>query len=233
MALPPTLNRSLQMTATLTVSELYSEGKSAANDPEEWPLARISERMDGRACKLCRSVHGMTLEVGSPEYREWRKPSHVGCRRVCVYINKAEKRTATFQRPDAMLIERHGHYHIRPKRHAALRVPAEPAGRHFILRNVRNAAGEVERRLDWAPWWDGIPQWKKDLVLEARASNEDAVLKRALGLLGLVDLTDPATMRSAVLLGLKARIEGWIDTAPPKRPYMDYDLAAGGGGGGG
>ncbi len=68
MALPKPLNKSLKATATVAVAELFSEGKAAANDPENWPFAEISEVLDGRTCPLCAAVDGKVLRVGKRRF---------------------------------------------------------------------------------------------------------------------------------------------------------------------
>lgn len=212
MALPPTLNRALAATASIVTTELFNEGKSAANSPSEYPFARINENLDGRQCALCGRVHGMILKVGTKEYAEWRQPSHIGCRRVLSYISKDVQGTeATFERPDAELIRKHGHYHVDPGKHAEYRVPAEPAGRNFIVRRVKDpTTGEVKTVLDWAPWWEQVPQWKRELVLQARGTRDGAKLTPLLEQLGITNTQDPEQLRQATLLGLKDRVEGWI-----------------------
>ncbi|HEU4753745.1 MAG TPA: hypothetical protein VFU47_11615, partial [Armatimonadota bacterium] len=212
MALPAHLNQALEATAALTVAELYNEGKSAANNPEEWPLAQISERLDGRTCPLCRAVDGKILKVGSPEYRQWRQPSHINCRRVMVYIHRDEQGAKPdFREPDAELIRKHGHYHLRPDRHAELRIPAEPAGRHVIVRRVRNLeTGEISTRLDWAPWHEQHSEATRKLIVKARGTADPAELERILAELGVTNFNDPEQLRRVVLLGLRDRVEGWI-----------------------
>ncbi|HEY3283078.1 MAG TPA: hypothetical protein VGN26_12465 [Armatimonadota bacterium] len=213
MALSNQQERGIQATASLSITELYAEGRDSATDREEWPHAQIVERLDGRTCELCGAVDGMVLEVGSPEYSEWRGPSHINCRRVMALISKDEPDvTPDFERPSQTLIERHGHYHINPRAHAELRMPAEPAGRHIIARRIRNLeTGRTRMALDWAPWWDGVPQSTKELVLRARYTEDAAELGGLLERLGLTNLDDPEQLRRACLLGLRDRVEGWVD----------------------
>ncbi|MFN3652216.1 MAG: hypothetical protein ACK47B_21775 [Armatimonadota bacterium] len=211
-SLPPTLERSLSATATLAYAELFNEGKSAANDPEAYPLAQISELLDGRTCALCAAVDGKILDVSTPEYREWRQPSHINCRRTLAYIPKGEAGTEPdFVRPDAKLIKKHGHYHLDPEKHAEFRIPAEPAGRHLIVRRVKHPeTGELGTRIDYAPWWEQVPQWKRDLVLKARATPDGDDFQAILSQLGLQDLKQAETLHQATLLGLRDRVEGFL-----------------------
>jgi len=214
--LPAGLQRSLTATAAVSITELYNEGKSAANDPEEWPLVVISEVLDGNTCKLCAAVDGKILRVGTPEYREWRQPSHIGCRRILTYIHRDEQGAeADFERPDPELIRKHGHFHVQPKQHAKYRIPAEPAGRHVVVRRVRHeASGEIRTRLDWAPWWDQVPQREKQLVLRARVTADPEKLKALLARLGITDPAQPDQFQRVVRLGLRDRLEGWVTLSP-------------------
>lgn len=213
MALPRTVDQSVQATASLSYTELFNEGAASANNATDWPHAQCIESMDSRICPLCAQVNGMVVAVDSPEYAEWRQPSHINCRRRWGFIAAEEHAKVTFQRPSQELIDQHGHYQIRPRRYAELRVPAEPAGRHFILRRVKSlSTGQVKTVLDWAPWWQQVPEAERALVLRARAT-ESAQEFRAL--LMALDCRDPwhnaEDFRRAVLLGLRDRVEGAVD----------------------
>ena len=212
MALPESLNRTVAATAALTTTELFNEGQSAAADPKAWPFARIDESLDGRHCPLCAAVHGKVMAVTSPEYAQWRQPSHINCRRVLHYINaEAQGTKVTFKEPKAELIRKHGHYHLDPKRHAEFRFPATPAGRHFIVRRVKHLeTDESAIRIDWAPWWQQVPQWKRALALQARGTFDAAELEQLLERLGITNFNDPQQRREVMLLGLADRVEGWI-----------------------
>lgn len=213
--LPVTLNRSLKATATLVVTQLTNAGAESAVDASEWPYARISEQLDGRTCPLCAALNGLVVAVDSPEYRRYRDPSHIGCRRLMTRIHRdAAGAKVTFFEPDGELIKRHGHFHLRPDRYAEYRMPAQPAGRHFIVRRVRNLeSGEISTRLDWAPWWNQTPEWKRTLVIQARAAQKREELSEILEKLGITDATDPVQLRQATLLGLRDRLEGWVTQA--------------------
>ncbi|MCC2670337.1 MAG: hypothetical protein K0Q72_2808 [Armatimonadetes bacterium] len=210
-SLPAGLERSVQATAAVVTAEGFNEGKSAANDAGEFPWARISEALDGGTCPLCAAVDGKVLRVGSPEYARWRLPSHINCRRVMVYLAAHEVEEADFEEPDAELVRKHGHFHTHPERHAQYRIPATPEGRHVVVRRVQHQeTGEVRTVLDWAPWWDRVPQWKRVLVLQARATEDPGELQDILTELGITNLLDPQHLRAATLLGLRDRVEGWI-----------------------
>jgi hypothetical protein len=225
--LPPSLQKSLQATATITVAELHNEGMAAANNPQEWPFAQISEILDNRTCPLCRRVDGMILRVGTPEHAKWRQPSHINCRRTLIYISKDEQNVrADFEEPEPELIKKHGHYHVQPDKYAELRIPAEPAGRHVVARRVKNLeTGEIGTRLDWAPWFEQVPQWKRDLVLQARATADDVQLAQILEKLGITDPTGGDGFQTVARLGLRDRIEGWV-TNFPGPPWKNPDAPA-------
>lgn len=216
MSLSARLQRSLQATATLTIAELHNEGQSAANNAEEWPYAQISEILDRATCRLCRRVDGKIVKVGSPEYRKWRGPSHINCRRTMVYIHRDEPNVQPdFEEPEAELIRKHGHYHTQPEKHAELRIPAEPAGRHVIVRRVKHLeTGEIRTKLDWAPHWERVAQWKRDLVLKARATRDEVELAGILERLGLTDVSLPEQYHQLTLLGLRDRVDGWVTNFP-------------------
>ena len=220
MALPESVDRSVRAAATLTYTELYNEGRASANDADEWPHAQCIEVLDSRICPLCASINGMVVAVDSPEYAEWRQPSHIGCRRRWAQIHRDEHAEVTFQRPSQELIEKHGHYHIRPRKYAELRMPAEPAGRHFIVRRTRHPeTGELRTVLDWAPWWEQVPEAERALVLRARATESAEELRSLLLALDIADpLHDAEDFRRAVLLGLRDRLEGFVtDTRVARR----------------
>jgi hypothetical protein len=164
--------------------------------------------------------------VRSPEYAEFRQPSHINCRRRLIYIRKDEEARADFERPPDDLIRKHGHYHVQPARHAELRIPASGSGRHIIVRRVRNLeTGELGTRLDWAPHWERIPQWKRDLVLKARAETDDLAVVAILEKLGINDLDDAGQLRELTLLGIRDRVDGWLTV--PKGAALTAPLPRG------
>ena len=225
--LPPKLEKSLQATATLTIAELHNEGMAAANNPADWPYAQISEILDNRTCPLCRAVDGKIVAVGSPEYAKWRQPSHINCRRVMVYIGKDEQNVRVdFAEPAPELIKKHGHYHIQPDKYAELRIPAEPAGRHVVVRRVKNLeTGKISTRLDWAPWHDQTSAAKRELILQARATSDPVELAKLLEKLGIADPTDGEGFQAVTRFGLRDRIEGWV-TNFPGPPWPNPDAPA-------
>lgn len=205
--------------AALLAAEAVAEGRSSLISAEEYPLARLSERLDRKICPLCRQVHGKILRTDSPEYRQWRLPSHVNCRRTLSFLHRTETDAKpTWKTPDPELIRRHGHYHLRPRKYARLRQPADVAGRHFIVRRVRHlATGRMRTVLDWAPWWDGIPAYKRQFVLRARGAETEAEFLAALVRLKITDLSDPAQVLQVIRYGLADRLDGWVDEAKKKQ----------------
>jgi hypothetical protein len=118
----------------------FQLGKDGALPADDYPLAQIIEHLDAHVCDLCRHVHGMILRKDTKEYARWQFPSHLNCRRILVDIHRDEvdndgRPTApNFAEPPAELVARHGHFVNDPKKYEALRVPARPTGRDFIVR---------------------------------------------------------------------------------------------------
>jgi hypothetical protein len=212
MAIPDPLDRSLKNGGSTIIAEAWNEARSAANNKREWPLAQIVEVLDARLCPLCEYVNGMTMRVDSPEYAQWRNGSHIHCRRCMAYIHRDEGHAPTFKQPPQDLIDRYGHFHTDPEAHAALRIPAEPAGRSVTVRTVRDLkTGKTKRALEWAPWWDQVPKWKRDVVLKARAATTEDELRPLLEKLDVPRNPQTADqVREVALLGLKDRLEGWV-----------------------
>lgn len=121
---------------------------------------------------------------------------------------------------DPELIRKFGHYHLDPSKYAQFRFPAEPAGRHIIVRRVKNSKGATKTVIDYAPWWEMFSADKRKLIHKARAEQDPAKFKSLLAKLGITDTTDPEQRRQAVMLGLHDRLDGWIDEppSPPKPP---------------
>lgn len=127
----------------------YQLGKDDLS-PDDYPLAQIIERLDSPTiCDLCKHLHGMIVRKGTPEYARWRLPSHIHCRRIMVDIhrdevdNEGRPTEANFVEPPADLVRRHGHFVNEPKRYEALRVPARPTGRDFIVRRTAGQQTEL------------------------------------------------------------------------------------------
>lgn len=203
------VKRSLKATATISIAEAFTDGQLSVSESSH-PFARILEFLDSKICALCASVRGKVLRKDSDEFRKWRLPSHINCRRTISHLREGE---VNFEEPDPELVRKHGHYHLDPDKYAELRVPAEPAGRNFIRRRVKNPeTGEVGVALDWAPWWEQIPQWKRDLVLQARGTTSATELRGILAKLGITDPTDPDQLREAMKLALEDRLKGFLTT---------------------
>ncbi len=114
---------------------------------------------------------------------------------------------ADFERPDEALIAEHGHFHLRPRKHAGYRAPAQPAGRSFVVRHGVTPEGKRKTWVDWAPWLEGLSERERQALLLARATQDDGVLKHALSRLGITDLADPVQWRRVMLYGLQDRVE--------------------------
>lgn len=146
----------LDATANVTVTSNYGLGRDAAMPADEFPLAEISETLDERVCQLCSMLDGQIVRRDSPEYDEFRWPSHINCRRIMIYIGKdeididGEPMQPTFVRPDDDIIAKHGHFHVDPNKYAELRIPSRPEGRDFIF--VRGPEGEPGALL----WTEGL-----------------------------------------------------------------------------
>lgn len=152
-----TVEANLRGAAFATLVEDFNLGRDAALPLDEFPLAQIIETLDERVCPLCASVHGMILDRRSPEFAQWKAPSHINCRRVIAYIGKDEVNedgspvAPDFQRPPDEIIQKHGHYHVDSKKYSELRVPSRPEGRDFIA--LPQGKGKPARIL----WRDGLP----------------------------------------------------------------------------
>lgn len=152
-----TVDANLRGAAFATLVEDFNLGRDAALPLDEFPFAQIIETLDERVCPLCARVHGMILDRRSPEFAQWRSPSHINCRRVIAYIGKDEVNedgtpvVPDFQRPPDEIIQKHGHYHVDSKKYSELRVPARPEGRDFIA--VPEGRGRPARIL----WREGLP----------------------------------------------------------------------------
>ncbi len=166
----------LDATANVTVTSNYGLGRDAAMPADEFPLAEISESLDDRTCQLCAMLDGQIVRRDSPEYDEFRWPSHINCRRIMVYIGRdevgpdGEPMQPTFVRPDKEIIAKHGHFHVEPDKYAELRMPARPEGRDFIF--VRGADGQPGTLL----WTEGLSEDAiRQTVIDMQLAREGAV----------------------------------------------------------
>ena len=160
--MPPlaqTIGTILAGTTGTLIPKHFGMGAEAAAPAREFPLARITEQMDGRVCPLCMSVHGMVIRRDSPQYAVWSRPSHINCRRYMIFIGASQagpdgKPTqADFEAPDQELIDRHGHFVSEPKKYEALRVPNRPTGRDFVAYRKAGAEHVTLRVRDALPNW--------------------------------------------------------------------------------
>ena len=150
-----TLNRLLETTASVQVTDLYGLGRDAVDkaDMAEFPNAQCLETLDGKTCPLCRRVHGMIVARTDPRYRQYIHPSHIHCRRIWVFIGAQEKGDdgkplkPNWVDPDPELVKKHGHFHVDPNKYAPLRIPSRPEGRDFIF----TVGKDGQRKLIWRP----------------------------------------------------------------------------------
>ena len=130
-------------------ASLYQLGKDDAMPADEYPLAQIIETLDGGKCLLCKRLHGMIVAKATAAYERWRLPSHIHCARIMVDIHKDEKDNegnpteADFVEPPKALVDAHGHFVNYPKTYEALRVPARPTGRDFIVSRDRETGART------------------------------------------------------------------------------------------
>lgn len=159
----------LEATANVTVTSAHGLGRDAAMPEGEFPLAEISESLDDQTCQLCRMLDGQIVRRDSPEYDEFRWPSHINCRRIMIYIGKDEigldgqPVQPAFVRPDDDIIAKHGHFHVDPNKYRELRIPSRPEGRDFIF--SPGPKGEPGALL-WAPGlsWNGLKSTLLDML---------------------------------------------------------------------
>ncbi len=150
----PTETR-LKLEATVAVEPIviqnYIEDLTLPDD--EYPLAQISEILDERTCPLCQLLDGKIIQRGTPEWDEYRKPSHINCRRTFIYIAKEEIESENiepdFAPPPPDIVAKHGHFHIDPNRYSPLRVPAFADVRQFIVRRLKGEDGIIRTVLQW------------------------------------------------------------------------------------
>jgi len=138
-AVAAAVNNLLAGTTGANTARLYQMGKDDVLPVAEYPLAQIIEHLDSAICPLCRAVHGLIVDKGTPAYARWRMPSHINCRRIMVDIGRdevgpdGEPTRPDFIEPPPELVDRHGHFVNDPEKYAALRVPARPGGRDFVF----------------------------------------------------------------------------------------------------
>jgi hypothetical protein len=147
---PQTQNK-LAATAAATYTEITNLAEDLALPQGEYPLAQIIETLDENICPLCQHLHGKIIQRGTPEWEEYRLPSHINCRRAFAYINQedAADNPPDFEPPPPSLLQKHGHFHADPRRYEPLRAPAYADRRHFIVRRTKLPTGIIATILDW------------------------------------------------------------------------------------
>jgi hypothetical protein len=154
------MGKHLRATAAAATQRAFEFGKQAGagmvggygiEAPASAAVAEFVGPVDGRTCPLCRYLVGSRFAVGSAEFFRYQPPVHINCRHVYAYFEKgAPGAVADFRRPPEELVRKHGHFVSQPAKYEAVRVPATPTGRDFILRRVKDAdSGEIVTRLDW------------------------------------------------------------------------------------
>ncbi len=154
------LGKQLSATAAAVTERGYAAGQAAGagmwggygmEAPPEAAVAEFFGPDDERTCELCRALLGQRFAVGSAEYYSYMPPVHVNCRHKYIYYRKGEAGAEVdFTPPPPELVAKHGHFISQPHKYEALRVPAGPTGRDFIVRRVKDPdTGEIVTRLDW------------------------------------------------------------------------------------
>lgn len=136
---PQTQNK-LAAAATVAYTEITNLTEDLTLPQGEYPLAQIIETLDENICPLCQHLHGKIIQRGTPEWEEYRLPSHINCRRAFAYISQedAADNPPDFVPPPQSLLEKHGHFHTDPRRYEPLRVPAYADRRQFIFVRERD-----------------------------------------------------------------------------------------------
>lgn len=161
------MNSEIERMLTGASSVAYTEISNLAEDltlpMEEYPLAQIIETLDDEVCPLCEWLHGKIIRRGTPEWEQYRLPSHINCRRTFAYIPADSEEEADFEPPPASLLQKHGHFHVDPLRYEELRVPAFADRRQFVFRRYADPeGGGVVSTLQWLVDPEGAYQWWRD-----------------------------------------------------------------------
>lgn len=154
------MGKHLRATAAVATQRAFELGKQAGagmvggygiQAPANAAVAEFVGPIDARTCPLCRFLVGSRFKVGSDEFVRYQPPLHINCRHFYVYLERgAPGAEPDFRRPPEELVSRHGHFISQPAKYEAVRVPASPTGRDFILRRVKDPeTGQIVTRLDW------------------------------------------------------------------------------------
>jgi len=166
--MPETITEHLRMTATVTVRALDAQAREESADLALWPLAQRIAILDERVCELCEYLDGMIMRRDSPDFAQYGKPVHINDRCRIAYIGADEVEidehgrpvpmTPDFVAPPLELIRKHGHFIADPDRYAPLRIPAQPEGRDFVFKRVRDPrSGDLVSVIDWRTRMYEIP----------------------------------------------------------------------------
>lgn len=153
--LPPLINEILTLTAQITIQELENAGRVDALPADEYPNMEIVEEIDDTTCDLCLDMDGQIISRDHPDFDEVQAPAHINCRRIMVGIGRDEVGPddkdiePDYERPAQELIDKHGHFMIDKEKYAQLRIPGQPEGRDFVVREFIEENGVRHRRIDW------------------------------------------------------------------------------------
>lgn len=169
------MDRILAITAQVIISDLTEQARAELADADLFPLVQIIEVLDDRTCLLCEYMDGMTMDRRMPGYERWARPPHINCRRTYGYISAEEMQIdeegrpvpvePTFVEPPASLVDKHGHFIRDPDKYAPLRIPAQPEGRDFVFKRIKDpATGRLVSVMEWRTRMYEIPGLRPDTI---------------------------------------------------------------------
>ena len=155
--IPDIIAQALAITAQVLIGDLTEQARAEMADIDRFPLAQIVEVLDDRTCPLCEYMDGMWLRRDMPDFARWSRSPHVNCRRTLHYLS-GPGLEADFIPPPAELVDEHGHFIRDPDKYEALRIPAQPEGRDFVFKRVRDPrSGVLVSVLEWRTRMYEIP----------------------------------------------------------------------------
>jgi hypothetical protein len=146
----PQTQQKLEATATVTYTEIKNLAEDLTLPADEYPLAQIIETLDSHICPLCAHLHGKIIKRNTPEWEQYKLPSHINCRRTFAYIPADQDEQPDFTPPPQDLLNKYGHFHTDPQRYEPLRVPAFADRRQFIVKRTKHPiTGIIQTILQW------------------------------------------------------------------------------------